>query len=257
MSNDNFQGMPPAPPQNMPPRPPQPPQPSNNQPQGSYYQQPGVGYQPPAPPQQPAGTYYQQPQPAASYQTSMPSPQGLYASMPSRPQPHQETGPATIAGATLSLEPHHNLRNMLAETFVQCINFKDCTTRLTWWFGQTVLSIFYLICIKALAGVPVLIIVPYVYFTLCRISLCSRRINDTGRPSGWMFLPILAVIVEVLCIVLTISPDAIYYAYVVALLLCARFVLEAIVSLTFGVFRSTPITKYNKSSIKPRYINYV
>lgn len=266
MSNDNLQGMPPAPPQqNMPAQPvPQPnppaapkqasagnpkPQPSDSQPQGSYYQQLHGN--------QPRGSYYRelygdQPQQTPGNEANQNSPYG-----PNHSPLYTPKGPATMAGATLTTEPHDNLRNMLAETFIQCFNFKDCTTRATWWFGQIVLYFFYLILSRVVGGALILVVALYAYCSLCNLALCARRINDTTHPNDWMILPIIEVILGLMYIIFIMMPDNIinhpgafifvYLAYAVSGIATA---------LTFGVFRSTLVTKYVKSKDKPRYINY-
>lgn len=268
MSNDNLQGMPPALPtqQNMPAQPvPQPnppvapkqtsagnpnPQPSDSQPQGSYYQQLHGN--------QPRGSYYRelygdQPQQTPGNEANQSSPYG-----PNHSPLYTPKGPATMAGATLTAEPHNNLRNMLAETFVQCVNFKDCTTLPTWWFGQIVLYFFYLILSRIVGGSPILLIALYAYCALCRIALCTRRINDTSRSGSWMWLPTITVVLELICIAFILSPEsALNYPNAILILYWARFIVGIIIALTFGVFQSTPVTKYTDYGTKPRYINYV
>lgn len=268
MSNDNLQGMPPALPtqQNMPPKPPvqpnQPPAPPTNPtmsrltppvpPQQTANTGTTMPSQPPAPPNanstQPGPQQQQLPTNADQPQTP---PMAPTAEMPEQPNTSTPTGPKTSAGAILTEKPQYNLKNMLGEAFAQFLNFYDCSTRLTWWVGSILIDVAYAIVFRLFIGSPVILCALTLYFSVCWLALCTRRIRDAGNGMSYMAWPIIVVLCQNIILYLMFSDDSIYYAETIMYLYMAECVCSLITLCTFGFYKTLI-----RADSKPRYIHY-
>lgn len=249
MSNNNLQGMPPAPPKppvqpEPQPTPPAAPnqaasrqasspesQASNGQQRGSYYQQMHGN--------QTQYTYYQQPVAPT-------------AEMPERPKYSTPTGPKTAAGAILTEKPQHSIKDLFCEAFVQLFNFDDYSTRLTWWVGSILIDIAYAIAFGLFIGIPPILCIFALYFNVCWLALCARRMRDSGNSLLYMTWPIIVVLCQNIILYLALLGLSIYHPVLIMCLYIAACISSIITMCTFGYYNTLI-----RISNQPRYIHYV
>lgn len=182
----------------------------------------------------------------------------------------EEPAPRTFFGAKLTDKPDGSIVTLLAEIFVQVINFRDCSTRATWWTVTVVFGLGELFmtnileCLKP--GDAWQALIPMAYLALSWLAVSKRRLEDADRSTKWMCLQC----VSLLCIIQNIlvrcqlswapytgmsyesralfassNASTVYYMAVLAL----------VVNVTiFVVFGGTKSMTYTNP--EPRYISY-
>ena len=172
----------------------------------------------------------------------------------------------TLLGAKLTDKPDNSFKTTLAEIFVQVINFRDCSTRFTWWMSTIVFGfgelLFATFTIDARPGTAWISIIPMIYLGLSWLAVSKRRLEDAGYNAGWMCLQCVSLIciihnVRVRCqiewstsisdrlSIMASNASTIYYMAILAL------IVNVIILVVFGGTKSKTYTYP-----EPRYISY-